>query len=68
VKKLYLEQQQIPVSELTFEQQTNLRNEWPMRYQVMKVIGSTTPKVRAYLIEEDVKGYCEDATWHVEIS
>lgn len=67
MKRLYLEQQHIPITDLTEEQQANLRTTWPHRYFVTRVIGSTIPKVRSHLTEEQVKNYCRDDEWHVEI-
>lgn len=68
MKRLYLEQQRVPISDLTDEQNANLRTNWPIRYMVVKVIGSTTPKVHNHLTEEQVNNYCRDDEWHVEIT
>lgn len=67
MKRLYLEQQQIPITDLSDEQTAKIATDWPVRYLVTKVIGSTTPKVRSYLAEVEAKGYCEDEAWQVEI-
>lgn len=68
MKRLYLELQRIPISDLTEEQNANLKTEWPTRYFVTKVIGSTTPKVRGYLTEVQAENYCRDEEWQVEIT
>lgn len=67
MKKLYLEQQQVPITDLTAEQQMRLTTEWPNRWFVTKVVGSVTPRVRTHLSEQQVQNYCRDEEWQVEI-
>lgn len=68
MKRLYLEQQKIPIDLLTDEQNANLRDHWPCRYVVRRVIGATTPKIHNYLTEDQVGRYCNDDEWQVEIT
>lgn len=67
-KRMYLEQQRIPLSELPPEKRASETEPWPFHYFVKRVVGSTTPKIREFLSEAEVQGYCENDDWTVEIT
>lgn len=69
MKKLYLEQQSIPILEMTEEEQA-MRDagKWPTRYVVKKVVGSVTPKIHAHMTEIMVEELCANPDWQVEIT
>jgi hypothetical protein len=74
-KRLHLTQVPIPLDEMpelrgpeAREKIEAMRNDWPQRYEVRKVVGSTAPKIHSHLSEEQVAKYCADESWQVEIT
>lgn len=63
MKKMVLEQRIITEYNAEIHEMDEL-----IRYDVKKVVNSTSPKIGDRLIPLNVNGYCEDVEWTVEIT